>query len=461
VDQQVKIRGFRIEPTEIQHRLTRHDKIKEALVVDRRDEDSGEKYLCAYIVFSDKVDAAELKGYLAAGLPNYMIPAFFVPVERIPLTPHGKVDRKKLPAPGIPVGVRYAAPRNGIERKLVDIWSRIIGVRQPIGIDDNFFALGGHSLKTAILTAKVHEEFGVMIPLAQFFKHQTIRTLAQFLAEREEEKQPVVDEHLVLLRKGEIDGDNMFFIHAGSGDVEVYVEFCNHLPPGFNYWGLRIGADRWEKPVPQDRGIETLAQRYVQSIKRLQPHGPYRLGGWSIGGTIAFEMVRQLEQEGETTGFFAMIDTHAPNITLAKTAEVFTTAEVEDFVENGMDGGSIRNTVPASIRAAIPGIDGLNSQAIVYYWKVIRSLDYARNVYVPEGKISTEIHFFRASHAEGPGKDKSSMVKQWHDYTTGKINYYEVYGDHYSLFREPYVLDFASVFSGVMENFARENEETE
>jgi amino acid adenylation domain-containing protein len=448
IDQQVKIRGFRIELAEIEYRLMRHAKIKEAVVEDRQDVDGGDRYLCAYIVLIDEVGAAELKGYLSAGLPDYMIPTYFVPIERIPLTFHGKVDRKKLPGPGIGAGVKYTPPGNDVEKKLAAIWSEVIDVPQPIGIDDNFFELGGHSLKAAILTAKIHEKFGVNVPLAELFKRQTIRMLAEFLLElaAEDKKQPAVDDHLVLLRKGAEEADNMFFIHAGSGDVEVYVEFCNHLHPGFNYWGIRIVAGRLENLSPQHWSIEALAQEYVQTIKNVQPHGPYRLVGWSIGGTIAFEMVRQLEQMGEQVGFFAMIDTSAPNITLAKTAKRSTLEMVDHFEEDEMDVAMIKSKIPRPIREAMPDMDRLGGGEIIYYRNVIRSLDYARNVYLPDGKISTAVHFFGAGYRGGIGKDKYSMVKQWKEYITGQFNYYEVDGDHYSLFKKPHVVVFAEMF---------------
>jgi gramicidin S synthase 2/tyrocidine synthetase-3 len=449
IDQQVKVRGFRIELAEIEYRLMQHDKIKEAVVMDRQDGDGGDNYLCAYIVLFDVVELAELKEYLSANLPNYMIPAYFVPVESIPLTLHGKVDREKLPGPGIQAGVKYTPPGNDVEKKLVEIWSEVIDVPQSIGIDDNFFELGGHSLKAAILTAKIHEKLGVNVPLAELFKRQSIRKLAEFLLQSaaEDKKQAPVDDRLVLLRKGSGEANNMFFIHAGSGDVEVYVEFCNHLHPGFNYWGIRISAGRWEDLAPQHRTIEGLAQEYVQTIKNLQPHGPYRLGGWSIGGTIAFEMVRQLEQMGETIDFFAMIDSSAPNITLAKTTKGSPLEMVDHFEENDLDVETLKNKVPGPIREAIPHIDQLDIGEIIYYWNVIRSLEYARNVYIPDGKISTVVHYFGAGYRGGTGKDKYSMVKQWNDYTRGVIKFYEVRGDHYSFFKKPHVVPFAEMFN--------------
>jgi acyl-coenzyme A synthetase/AMP-(fatty) acid ligase len=136
IDQQVKIRGHRIEPGEIENRLRLHREIQEALVIDGSDT-SGDKYLCAYIVPAGKkpgiqennknIDTNQLKKYLSQSLPAYMVPPYFVPLERIPLTPNGKIDKKALPAPGIKPGQDYEAPRNEIEKKLAVIWWEVLG----------------------------------------------------------------------------------------------------------------------------------------------------------------------------------------------------------------------------------------------------------------------------------------------------------------------------------------------
>ncbi|MCX6584832.1 MAG: amino acid adenylation domain-containing protein [Candidatus Aminicenantes bacterium] len=197
IDQQVKIRGYRIEPGEIENRLMRVDFIKEAVVIDRKNSD-GEKYLCAYIVVDKtpagepiKVDVGELKRILARQLPDYMLPSYFVPLERIPLTANGKVDRKALPAPpdAIGGGVAYVAPRNKIEQALVDMWRNVLGVhKERIGIDADFFDLGGHSLKATVLAAKIQKGFDVRIPLSELFRIPTIRELAGYIKAHAGEK---------------------------------------------------------------------------------------------------------------------------------------------------------------------------------------------------------------------------------------------------------------------------------
>jgi acyl carrier protein len=179
-DQQVKIRGFRIEPGEIENRLRSLPAIKEAVVIDRETE-TGDKYLCAYIV-GDPGDKTQLRDHLSRTLPAYMIPAYFVQLEKIPLNPNGKVDRKSCPLPGPETGKTYAAPTDEVEEKMAAIWSATLGVeKEAVGIDDNFFELGGHSLKATILAAKIHEYFKIKIPLADIFKMPTIREIASLI----------------------------------------------------------------------------------------------------------------------------------------------------------------------------------------------------------------------------------------------------------------------------------------
>ncbi|UCH96983.1 MAG: amino acid adenylation domain-containing protein, partial [Candidatus Aminicenantes bacterium] len=194
-DHQVKIRGFRVETGEIEHQLLQHNKINEAVVLAREDKDNTDRVLCAYVVSDEKMDTSELRNFLSDKLPGYMIPAYFVWLDKFPLTPNGKIDRKALPVPEYEAGARYMAPRNDIEEKLAAIWTEILGrdalhasqLRTSLGIDDNFFLLGGHSLKAAILAAKIHQALNVKLPLAEIFTMPTIRQLSDYIEGKEKE----------------------------------------------------------------------------------------------------------------------------------------------------------------------------------------------------------------------------------------------------------------------------------
>ncbi len=181
IDHQVKIRGYRIELGEIENKLLSHEAVKEAVVIARVD-NNGNGYLCAYIAESEQLTIAELRKHLAKALPDYMIPAYFIQIDKLPLTPNGKVDKKALPEPdgNISTGVEYEAPRNATEEKLVDIWREVLCVKE-IGINDNFFELGGHSLKATSLLASIHKELSVEIPLREIFIAPTIKEMSKYI----------------------------------------------------------------------------------------------------------------------------------------------------------------------------------------------------------------------------------------------------------------------------------------
>jgi acyl carrier protein len=188
IDNQVKIRGFRIELGEIENQLLKLDEVKEAVVLAKED-NTGEKFLCAYILNEKELDHTGLRYSLSQALPDFMVPSYFVHLDKIPLTPNGKVDRKALPEPGLRVKKNYVAPRNEIEKQLVKIWAQILGrdashasqLHESIGINDNFFEIGGHSLKATRLTARLHKTFNVQVPLVSIFEIPTIKELAEYI----------------------------------------------------------------------------------------------------------------------------------------------------------------------------------------------------------------------------------------------------------------------------------------
>ena len=181
VDYQVKIRGFRVELDEIENFLSSYDGIKETVVVAAMNE-TGDKYLCAYICAESRIEVSQLQNDLSKKLPDYMIPSCFVFLEKLPLNPNGKVDRKALPEPDRSSIINYAPPQNETENLLVDIWSDILGInRRQIGVHDNFFQLGGHSLKAVSLTGRIYKAFFVEVSIAELFKTPTIKGISDYI----------------------------------------------------------------------------------------------------------------------------------------------------------------------------------------------------------------------------------------------------------------------------------------
>jgi acyl carrier protein len=192
IDTQVKIRGIRIEPGEIEANLTSHPGVRQAAVVVHGETPETKK-LVAYLVMSDGSEdlLKDVRVYLRARLPEYMVPAFFVPIESMPVLPSGKIDRLALPNPQLePFGrrVRLVRPRNEIEERLCSIWREVLE-QDDIGIEDDFFDVGGHSLSGMRVLARVRRDFHVDIPIRRLFDHPTIGELAVEVARAEQTSQ--------------------------------------------------------------------------------------------------------------------------------------------------------------------------------------------------------------------------------------------------------------------------------
>jgi amino acid adenylation domain-containing protein len=315
VDSQVKLRGFRIELGEIETALNRCDGVVESLVIVQEDT-PGDKRLIAYIAKTKdgSPDARNLREALLKNLPSHMIPSAFVIMDAFPLNPNGKIDRRALPAPereAFVVSDAFVAPRTDTERKLAEIWREILNLKQ-VGIADNFFDIGGHSLLTARIVARMSEVFGASIPLRAIFENQTIAELAarvDRLLSKEAAPSPCPDPCVVMLQS---EGDGTpFFCATGAGTVAGYYGPLASCFAGVRpFYGLQ--DPRLDNEGTSFPTVQELAGRFIQAIRSVQPHGPYFLGGWSFGGIVAFEMASQLVSQGDRIAFLGMIDTGAP-----------------------------------------------------------------------------------------------------------------------------------------------------
>jgi natural product biosynthesis luciferase-like monooxygenase protein len=307
IDHQVKIRGHRIELGEIEAVLQRHSGVRDAVVVAREDQ-PGDQRLVAYIVSPGRqaVTTGELREYLRARLPKEMVPAVFVVVDTLPRTPNGKLDRRALPAPD---QVRhdmprtFVAPRDRVETELTRIWERILGVH-PISLTDNFFELGGHSLLAVSLFAQIEKVFGKTLPLATLFRGPTIEQLAAILQHdvRSASWSPLVP----IQPHGS--KPPLFFMHAEGGNVLEYYPLVRSLGTDQPFYALQSDLLNGGS-VPSPLRLEDMAARYIREIRAVQPTGPYFLGGWCLGGYLAYEAAQQLRAQGEEVSLLAMIQT--------------------------------------------------------------------------------------------------------------------------------------------------------
>jgi amino acid adenylation domain-containing protein len=308
IDYQVKIRGFRIELGEIETVLEQHPAVQQAVVLAREDV-PGEKRLVAYVVPKQEQSPAtrELSSFLKEKLPDYMVPTAFVLMETLPLTPNGKVDRRalKAPDPSVTVSQRVIVPpRYQLEFQLTKMWEEILGI-EPIGIRDNFFDLGGHSLLVMRLISQINALCGKTLPLNTLFSTPTIEQLAKFL---HQEQESATWRSLVPLQP-QGSKPPFFCIHEVIGNAIYCQRMARYLPDQPLYGLQPVGLEGKQLPHTQ---IEQMAAHYIKEMQTIEPNGPYFLGGYSFGGLVAFEIAQQLQAQGKKIALLALFDVPAP-----------------------------------------------------------------------------------------------------------------------------------------------------
>jgi amino acid adenylation domain-containing protein len=309
VDNQVKIRGFRIELGEVEAVLGRHEAVRQCVVVAREDI-PGDKLLVAYLEprAGSVVAVGDLRAHLKQELPDYMIPSAFVVMEKFALTPNGKIDRKALPPPDVQrveIEGEYIAPRDPIEQVLAHTWAKILRVKR-VGLHDNFFELGGHSLAAVRMLSEVKKLAGRTLPLATLFQASTVEALADLL--RRGGWTPTWSSLVPIQPAGS--SSPLFLAHGAEGNVLLYRHLTRYLGPDQPVYGLQSQGLNGDGRL--NTTIQDMAAQYVKEVMIVQPHGPYLLGGYCLGGTIAFEMAQQLSAQGEKVGLVVMLDTYNP-----------------------------------------------------------------------------------------------------------------------------------------------------
>jgi len=304
IDNQIKIRGFRIEPGEIEAVLNQHPGLRETLVT-AREEVPGDKRLVAYIVPNGEPAPTirELRSFLKQKLPNYMVPSAYVLLHSLPLTLNGKVDRRALPDPGSTEQQEhneYVAPRDETETVLCKLWGEILKIDR-IGVDDDFFAIGGHSLLAAKLFSRLDEHFGRSLPLGVLFSAPTVRSLAEYYRPSVALKK---DSVVVALRAGGTLRP-VFAVPGVFGNVVGFADLARELGSEQPFYGLQsVGLDGAGAPLDS---IEAMAKLYVNEIRSVQPYGPYAIIGACFGATVAYEMARHLLEVGEEVAFLGLL----------------------------------------------------------------------------------------------------------------------------------------------------------
>ncbi|MFI5496378.1 MupA/Atu3671 family FMN-dependent luciferase-like monooxygenase [Actinoplanes sp. NPDC051859] len=302
-DHQVKVRGFRIELSEVEAVLRAHPDVASVVVVAGGP--PAARFLAAHVIGVEgrARDAAALAAYCRERLPEHMVPARWQWLDTFPLTPNGKVDRQSLPPLDAPAAGAGEAPRTARERAIAEVWAQTLDLPiASIGVRDNFFALGGHSV-TVLRALTVAAARGLRLTVRQMFTHQTVEELARATAETPTD----LPDGVVEVAAGS--GPALFCLHSSTGTAVPYLPLAGHL--GVDRACFAIEAAPVEAGAAVV-GVPDLARRAVDLIVRVQPTGPYHLAGWSLGGGLAWAVATRLQELGHEVASLTMMDTHPP-----------------------------------------------------------------------------------------------------------------------------------------------------
>jgi amino acid adenylation domain-containing protein len=446
-DHQVKVRGFRVELGEVEAALAKHPAVRQVAVTAREGAGSATQ-LVAYVVYERVVDVPELQQYLRERLPEYMVPGWVVALDEMPLTPNIKIDRgalSKRDLPGLDLTDAFVAPRDILEFKVTEIWEKVLNVR-PIGVRHNFFNLGGHSLAAVRLMSQLRETFGRELPLSILFQNGTIEQLASVLRE-----QPILlPESPLVGIKTSGRRPPFFCVHPIGGNVLCYSTLAQHLGPDQPFYGLQAMNLTRETATPAR--LEESAARYVEAMREVQPRGPYFLGGWSLGGVLAFEIARQLHEQGQHTALLALMDSWAPLeenkprgvVTddaklLAHLAASYKVPLPDDDISWLDSDGQVECVLELAKKAnALPpdfGAAWLRRLLELHRNSLAAVLDYEPEIY--PGRIT----LFRAKRGAAPDSPPDDWG--WGRLSAEPVSVYAVPGDHHTMLSEPHVQTLA------------------
>jgi len=467
VDHQIKIRGHRIEPGEVESLLLTHRRVREVVVTARQDA-RFERQLVAYVVVAGKngPSSNELHDFLAKKLPEFMIPSAFVYLETLPLTPNGKVNRGALP--GLGTGcpkLRHliAAPSNPIEAGLVEIWERVLNV-QPIGVMDNFFELGGNSLLAVAMLIEINEVFRKNVPAATLISDGTIKRLAETIASKSE---PINSPLVALQPHGTL--PPLFLLPPIGGEIYGYRSLATHFGGERPVYGLQArGLDGKEPPF---RDLVEMATYNLEEVLRVQPNEPFLLGGYSLGGTIAFEMAQQLYAKGYKRIKLIILDEDAPGSDAVRFSSLFNITRNFPFwflqYVARRSSAELRQSLKGNILRLTRHVKSLGAKPAAtqetYRTQLAEFLDVAR---LPESHLQVSGAMYEAllkyKPCVYPGRiilfrtraqrllNTSGLDKGWKNLAAKGVEIRIVAGDHNSMCDGPNAASLASEISGFL-----------
>ncbi|WP_433203461.1 amino acid adenylation domain-containing protein [Nocardia sp. CA-107356] len=419
-DLQLKINGHRIEPGDIEAALRGHPDIAHAAVTIHT-RPNGSNQLVGYVVPTNGTtpDTATLTAHLATRLSTHMIPTAILTVDRIPLTPTGKVDYKALPTPHWQPA-RFRPPSTALEATVCDAFTRTLGIER-VGLDDGFFTLGGNSLAAAALVARLAESTGVNVPVQWIFTDPTPASLAGRIDARlrgldESDLGDVLA--VVLPLRADGNAAPLFCVHPAIGLAWGFSGLVQHLDPDRPVYGLQSPA--FSDATAEFETLDELAARYIQEIRTVQPHGPYHLLGYSLGGTIAHAIAARLRRDGESVATLAMMDTRVVTASTVRMPTPTIAKLLAEFAGLDVPPGEADLTAAAATEL-LHRQGGLFTAVTPEHLVTLRD-DYSRLVDLTRHHRPTpfdgDLIYFRAADDTDGGPDPALA---WNDLITGRI----------------------------------------
>ncbi|MFG2091540.1 amino acid adenylation domain-containing protein [Spirillospora sp. NPDC048824] len=436
VDFQVKVRGFRIELGEIEAAVAAHPAVANVAVIAREDT-PGVKALVAYVIAETPPcrgdDPAEpagggrgvdgLREFVAARVPEYMVPAAFVRLDTFPIGPTGKLDRRALPAPDYGEAAAGREPRTPEEERLCAIVADVLGLDR-VGADVSFFDLGGDSIAALKLVTRARRADFELTP-RDVFTHQTVEALTR--AGGPEDR--LGFEMLLPIRTSGT-RPPVFFVHPAGGLSWSYLQFQRHLAPDQPMYGLQAaGFTRPELPGT----VGEAAEDYLEQIRAVQPSGPYNLAGWSLGGLIAYEMAVRLQAAGERVGLLTLIDAYHTQDLESERREILPELLESIGIDAGMiaaDGNPDMEQIMAVLAARDDALATLGEDDLVNVYRNYENGLRQAEEYRP-GRFRGDIVFFTA--LQGRTGDSPTARSNWGPLVEGEIEDYPVDVDHHLL----------------------------
>ncbi|WP_427161995.1 amino acid adenylation domain-containing protein [Aliinostoc sp. HNIBRCY26] len=467
-DRQVKIRSVGINLTQIESLISEHSSVAQAVVITN-EQIPGEQHLVAYVVSHQEAQplTSDLHSFLSQKLADEFIPSDFVFLKSLPLTANGQINYHALPEPDFVkqhLEANFVAPRNETELLLTTIWEKLLGI-QGFGIDDNFFDLGGNSILAVRLFTEIEQNFGVNFPLSTLLQRPTIAELAAMIRQDESTQEW---EHLVIIKPGSSSKPPFFCVNAIWGNILFYRGLASYLSSAQPFYGLQSkGLDGKQTPLSS---IPDMAASYIQEMQRVQPQGPYYLGGFSWGGTLALEIAQQLQAQGQEVRLLAIFDTGAPAIAQSQTQATnvqsptrhktsllnFRLWELQDYLSN------LGEKISWHLRAGKASI-----LYRLYLRYIKRSLPefYIFNVAAANYKayksyVATEypgkVTLFRAIQDLAQLKNNTEL--RWDQIANDGVDIYQVMGaTHTGLMEDPYVKLLAEQLQLCLERSQQQN----